>query len=83
MVKQMQLKELITEAIEITGLKTEEEVIELGLKTLIQFKKQQKNQCLSLKDASQAMIKFYQEGSDLTEFTDSCTEDFYEYKDYA
>jgi hypothetical protein len=28
----MQLKELITEAIEITGLKTEEEVLELGLK---------------------------------------------------
>jgi len=79
----MQLKELITEAIEITGLKTEEEVVELGLKTLIQLKKQQKNQCLSLENASQAMIKFYQEGSDLTEFTDSCKEDFYEYQDYA
>jgi len=79
----MQLKELITEAIEITGLKTEEEVVELGLKTLIQLKKQQKNQCFSLEDASQAMIKFYQEGSDLTEFTDSCQEDFYEYQDYA
>ena len=79
----MQLKELISEAIEITGLKTEEEVIELGLKTLINFKKQEKNLNLSLKDVAQGMAKFYQEGSYLTEFTDSCTEDFYEYKDYA
>jgi Arc/MetJ family transcription regulator len=31
----MQIKELITEAIKITGLKTEQEVIELSLKTLI------------------------------------------------
>jgi hypothetical protein len=38
----MQLKELITEAIKITGLKTEEEVLELGLKTVINLKKQEK-----------------------------------------
>ena len=41
-VKKMQLKELITEAIKITGLKTEEEVLELGLKTVINLKKQEK-----------------------------------------
>ena len=71
----MQLKQLITEAIEITGLKTEEEVIKLGLKTLIDLKKQeQKNQNLSLTEATQAMKSFYQESSELTEFTDSCTE---------
>lgn len=29
------------------------------------------------------MINFYQKGGDLTEFTDSCTEDFYQYKDIA
>ncbi len=34
----MQLKQLITEAMEITGLKTEEEAIKLGLKTLIDLK---------------------------------------------
>lgn len=79
----MQLEKLITEAIKVTGLKTEEEVIELGLKTLINLKKQEKNQSLSVKDAAQAMINFYQEGTDLTKFTDSYTEDFYQYEDYA
>ena len=40
--KTMEIKELITEAIKITGLKTEEEVIELSLKTLINLKEQEK-----------------------------------------
>jgi Arc/MetJ family transcription regulator len=33
---------LVTEALQVTGLKTQEEVIELGLKTLISLKKQEK-----------------------------------------
>jgi Arc/MetJ family transcription regulator len=35
-------KKLIDEAIQVTGLKTKQEVIELGLKTLIKLKQQQK-----------------------------------------
>ncbi len=33
--------QLISEALEVTGLKTEQDVIELGLKTLISLKKQE------------------------------------------
>ena len=35
-------KKLINEAIKVTGLKTKQEVIELGLKTLIKLKQQEK-----------------------------------------
>jgi len=35
-------EKLINEAIKITGLKTKQEVIELGLKTLIKLKQQEK-----------------------------------------
>jgi len=38
---------------------------------------------LNLADASQIMRSYYFEGSELTEFSDRCQEDFYEYKDYA
>lgn len=34
--------ELMQEALALTGLKTEQEVIELGLKTLIRIRKQEK-----------------------------------------
>jgi Arc/MetJ family transcription regulator len=35
-------EKLIDEAIQVTGLKTKQEVIELGLKTLIKLKQQEK-----------------------------------------
>ena len=38
---------------------------------------------LSVKDAAEMMRSYYEEGSSLTEFIDSCHEDFYEYNDYA
>jgi hypothetical protein len=38
---------------------------------------------LSLAAAAEIMRSYYEEGSELTEFTDLDTEDFYEYKDYA
>ena len=40
-------------------------------------------QKLSLVDAAEIVRSYYNEGSELTEFTDRCQEDFYEYKDYA
>lgn len=38
----MEIQTLINDAMKITGLKTEKEVIELSLKTLINLKKQEK-----------------------------------------
>jgi hypothetical protein len=38
---------------------------------------------LSLAAAAEIMRSYYEEGSELTEFTDLDTEYFYEYKDYA
>jgi competence protein ComGF len=38
---------------------------------------------LSLAKAAEMMVSFYQQGNELTEFTDSQDEDFYEYEDYA
>jgi ATP-dependent Clp protease adapter protein ClpS len=38
---------------------------------------------LSLRDAAEIMRPFYTEGSSLTEFVDTNTEDFYEYQEYA
>lgn len=38
---------------------------------------------LSLKDAAEIMRSYYAEGSELTEFVDTCDEEFYEYSDYA
>ena len=38
---------------------------------------------LSLRDAAEIMRPFYAEGSSLTEFVDTDTEDFYEYQEYA
>jgi hypothetical protein len=38
---------------------------------------------LSLVNAAEIMDSYYAEGSELTEFSDLCQEDFYEYKDYA
>ncbi|WP_407889485.1 hypothetical protein [Scytonema sp. NUACC26] len=38
---------------------------------------------LSLAVASEVMRSYYEQGSELTVFTDSNTEDFYEYEDYA
>ena len=38
---------------------------------------------LSLVDAAEIMYSYYTKGSELTEFSDLCQEDFYEYKDYA
>jgi hypothetical protein len=38
---------------------------------------------LSLVDAAEIIRSYYNEGSELTEFTDLHQEDFYEYKDYA
>ncbi len=38
---------------------------------------------LSLAVASEVMRSYYEQGSELTVFTDSNIEDFYEYEDYA
>ncbi len=38
---------------------------------------------LSLVDAAEIIRSYYNEGSQLTKFTDLHQEDFYEYKDYA
>ena len=38
---------------------------------------------LSLVDAAEIARPYYEEGSELTEFSDLCQEDFYEYQDYA
>ncbi|NJL57896.1 hypothetical protein HC928_24280 [bacterium] len=38
---------------------------------------------LSLSAAAEFMRPYYEEGSELTKFTDTCDEDFYEYQDYA
>jgi hypothetical protein len=43
----------------------------------------QKPKKLSLTAAAEIMRSYYEEGSRLTEFVDSCNENFYEYHDYA
>jgi hypothetical protein len=57
------------------------ELIEFALRMVRE--EMEEPQKLSLKDAAQIMVSYYEEGSELTEFIDSCNEDFYEYHDYA
>jgi len=57
------------------------EIIEFALRLLREEIKQPNK--LSLKEAAQMMLPYYKENSELTEFVDSCSEDFYGYNDYA
>ena len=43
----------------------------------------QQVQQLSLEDAAEMMRSYYLGGNELTEFSDLCQEDFYEYEEYA
>ncbi len=44
---------------------------------------EQQVQQLSLEDAAEMMRSYYAGGNALTEFSDLCQEDFYEYEEYA
>lgn len=57
------------------------EIIEFAL--WLVREEMEKTEKLSLREAAEMMRPYYAEGSDLTEFIDSCNEDFYEYQDYA
>ncbi|MGM3307730.1 hypothetical protein ACSQ6I_17465 [Anabaena sp. WFMT] len=57
------------------------EVIEFALRLVRED--MDKPEKLSLTAAAEVMRAFYAEGSELTEFVDTCDEDFQEYHDYA
>ncbi|UKO96048.1 hypothetical protein [Nostoc sp. UHCC 0870] len=57
------------------------EVIEFALRLVRED--MDKPEELSLISAAELMRTYYVEGSELTEFVDTCNEDFYEYHDYA
>lgn len=57
------------------------EIIEFALQLLRE--EMNKVEKLSVRDAAEMMLSYYEEGSNLTEFVDSCNEDFYEYHDYG
>jgi hypothetical protein len=57
------------------------EVIEFALRLVRED--MDKPEKLSLTAAAEVMQSFYTEGSELTEFVDTCNEEFHEYHDYA
>jgi hypothetical protein len=57
------------------------EIIEFALQLVRE--EMNKVEKLSVRDAAEMMISYYEEGNSFTEFVDSCNEDFYEYHDYA
>lgn len=57
------------------------EIIEFALKLMRE--EMQYSQKLSLTAAAEMMRSHYETESTLTEFVDTCNEDFYEYQDYA
>ena len=71
-----QIKEVIAQMQNAERL----EIIEFALKLV--RKDMEKPEKLSLEAAAEMMRPYYAEGSKLTEFVDTCDEDFYEYHDY-
>ena len=69
-----QIKEAIAQMPNVERL----EIIELALKLV-----RQDMEKLSLEAAAEMMLPYYGEGSNLTEFVDTCDEDFYEYHEYS
>ncbi|MFO5529181.1 MAG: hypothetical protein ACLBM1_15390 [Cuspidothrix sp.] len=57
------------------------EMIEFALKLMREEIENPKK--LSLTAAAEMMRSYYEIDSSLTEFVDTCNEDFYEYQDYA
>jgi hypothetical protein len=57
------------------------EMIEFALKLMREEIENPKK--LSLTAAAEMMHSYYEIDSSLTEFVDTCNEDFYEYQDYA
>ncbi len=64
-------------------LEIAEFTLQLIRKEMIKTPISQQMQHLSLVDAAEMMRSYYVEGSEMTEFSDLCQEDFYEYEDYA
>ncbi|BAY23147.1 hypothetical protein NIES2100_29110 [Calothrix sp. NIES-2100] len=75
------IKSQILEAIKQMPNVERLEVIEFALRLVRED--MEKPEKLSLMAAAEIMNPYYAEGSDLTEFVDTCNEDFYEYHDYA
>lgn len=59
------------------------EISQFALRLVLVLEDMDKKEKLSLKDAAEIMRPYYEEGSELTEFVDTCDEEFYEYSDYA
>jgi hypothetical protein len=75
------IKTQILEAIKQMSNVERLEIIEFALQLLRE--EMEKAEKLSVRDAAEMMLSYYEEGSSLTQFIDSCHEDFYEYHDYA
>ncbi len=80
-------KSQILEAIRLMRTQERLEVMEFTLRLIREEMPQtpvsQQVQQLSLRDAAASVRSYYEEGGELTEFSDLCQEDVYEYKDYA
>ena len=72
-----QIKEAIAQMPNVERL----EIIEFALKLVREDL--EKPEKLSLEAAAEMMRPYYGEGSNLTEFVDTCDEDFYEYHEYS